>query len=107
MLPGKREVQLLLKKVDFELKETRQRLNELNKIKQQDLLVKANFETLDPSLMVQSHLGMIISHLDVNRVTNENKRRISAMHNQYRVTNPKIEHRIMHHSHLGYLQRNI
>ena len=61
VLPGKREVQLLLKKVDFELKETRQRLSELNKLKQQNLLVKANFEALDSSLKVQSHYGMIIS----------------------------------------------
>ena len=29
------------------------------------------------------------------------------MHNKYRVTNRKIEHKIMHHSHLGYLHRNI
>ncbi|KAK8866597.1 DNA-binding protein snt1 [Tritrichomonas musculus] len=107
VLPGKREVQLLLKKVDFELKETKQQLSELNKLKQKNLLVKANFETLDPSLMVQSHLGMIISHIDVKRITDDNKKRTTKMHNQYHVTNPKIDHRIMHHSHLGYLQRNI
>lgn len=107
VLPGKMEVQLLLKEVDFELKETKQRLNELYKLKQQNLLKEVDFETLDPSLMVQSHLGMIISHLDVNRVTNENKRVTTKMHNKYRVTNPKIEHKIMHHSHLGYLQKNI
>lgn len=104
-LPARREVLILLKQVEFELKATRQKLNELNHLKQQDPMPQ--MDRLDPSLEIQEYNGMFIPHLDVDRIVNDNKKKAKEVHHNYRITNPKIDHTIGHITHLPFMQTNI
>ena len=107
LLPPKKEVLILLKQVEYDLKMCKQKLAELKRIKQKDLLISTNFDQLNPSLEIQKHIGMIIPHHDIDKVTFENQRKANEIHKRYRITNPVIEHRTNHISHLPIIQTNI